>query len=1132
MYFDKPYNRTIFLNLLQSKMFPNFVRKEEHLWFWNKTTYFVENWIYKLWTVNLDKEITILEIEQKSSNDPRITLTKDAFKILEHHGIDHAIVIFHCKDATSYRLSLLTVSYENWEKKTSSYKRYSFIVWPNEKVRTVNQQLINKWQIKNYEDLISRFDVEVVRKEFFETYLELFVRLYKAIQDDKPFVELLSSQNVDIVSFTKNLLWKIIFLYFVQQKWWLWLWNNTSLEYWKWDKDFMRKLWNNFNNQWESLCTHEKTWYFYNDYLEWLFFAWLNVDRRNNDDWFEQLQMKVPYLNWWLFKEEYEWWQNNVARVSNSIFSNIDEKWDDADWILDIFDRYNFTIDEDSLYDTDIAVDPEMLWRIFEKMISISTDNIKNVLEIYDNKKKNSKFDFWKDLNKQLWAFYTPREVVHYMTKESLILYLQYKTNLSESNIRILFDLKEKFLLSSEDMKKAEYSTENLMEIWNNIIDVDNALKNIKILDPAVWSWAFPMWLLHEISSLRYYMYGVFYKIFENKIKEYKNKDWKISLYKIKKEIILNNIHWIDIDPWAIDIAKLRFWLSLVVDEESPEPLPNFEFKFICATSTIYLEKWSLFTKQETINKLVDLRKEYYKCDDEWKKKKLRNLFSSLKSELTWFWKDRSEFKTTKEWQDHCYNLNLDKRNRQILEWNPFNLKTFNPRFDPEIMFWTKDFDIVIWNPPYIKEYDNRDAFNWFRENSPYYIWKMDLWYWFACYWIDLLKDHWILCFIAQNNRTTSAWAKIMRNKVIKDTLIKQMVDFNTYMVFENASIQTMVMLFEKSKEKAEYSFDLRSLKDWSTKEDMLKILDRINSQKIKYLNPTIVRDKYINSLLTFSEDDSFLNKIYEGKIFFKDDEVAQWIVFPQDFIDKKRKEIMWPEFNIWDWIFALSDLEYKKLNLSEDEKKLIKPLFTTDQIKKYYTDKWNKFWLIYTWSKFKNPNSMDNYPKLKLHLDKFQKIITSDNKPYWLHRARQQHFFESDKIISLRKCPEWPCFSYSNFDCYVTQTFFIIQSRRRNMKFLTWLLNSKLIAFRLKNKGKMQWNNYQIDKEPLQWIPLLNMKWDNSVIVTLVDKILNIKSKNIDADISDLEREIDKEVYNLYELTDEEIQIVEESAK
>jgi len=99
-------------------------------------------------------------------------------------------------------------------------------------------------------------------------------------------------------------------------------------------------------------------------------------------------------------------------------------------------------------------------------------------------------------------------------------------------------------------------------------------------------------------------------------------------------------------------------------------------------------------------------------------------------------------------------------------------------------------------------------------------------------------------------------------------------------------------------------------------------------------------------------------------------------------------------------------------------------------------------------------------------------------------------------------------------------------------MKFLTWLLNSKLIAFRLKNKGKMQWNNYQIDKEPLQWIPLLNMKWDNSVIVTLVDKILNIKSKNIDADISDLEREIDKEVYNLYELTDEEIQIVEDSVK
>ena len=114
MYFNTEYNRNAFLNLLQSKIFPNFVRKEERLWFWNKTAYFVDNWILKLWTVNLDKEITILEIEQKSSNDPRITLTKDAFKILEYHWIDHAIIIFHCKDTSSYRLSLLTVTYDHW----------------------------------------------------------------------------------------------------------------------------------------------------------------------------------------------------------------------------------------------------------------------------------------------------------------------------------------------------------------------------------------------------------------------------------------------------------------------------------------------------------------------------------------------------------------------------------------------------------------------------------------------------------------------------------------------------------------------------------------------------------------------------------------------------------------------------------------------------------------------------------------------------------------------------------------------------------------------------------------------------------------------------------------------------------
>ncbi len=1132
MYFDKPYNRSEFIRLIESKIFPTFQRIERPLEFWKSTAYFVDKWITQLWIVELDQKIYILEIEQKSSNDPRVTLTKDAFKILEYHWIDHAVVIFHCKDTDSYRLSLLTVTYENWEKKTSPYKRYSYILWPSEKVKTPELELLHT--IKNYEDLTNRFKVEVVRNQFFDEYLELFVRLYKEIQKDKPFVELLESQNKDIVSFTKNLLWKIIFLYFVQKKWWLWLWKDTK--YWEWKKDFMRILWDDFKNNWERIST-EKTWYFYNDYLEWLFFAWLNIDRRQYDDWFPSLKMKVPYLNWWLFKEEYSWRESYVTKISNDIFSNERIKWIwNGDWILDIFDRYNFTIDEDSLYDRDIAVDPEMLGRIFEKMISINSDNIWKVLELYNKKNTNAKFDFWKELNKKLWAFYTPREIVHYMTKESLINYLINSLNIEnwENIIRQLFELKEKFLLNSEDMKNESFSHEVLKQIWDNIVKIDWYLKAIKILDPAIWSWAFPMWLLHEISSLRYYIYWVFHSIFENKINWYKDEKWKISLYKIKREIILNNIYWIDIDQGAIDIAKLRFRLSLVVDEDEPEPLPNFEFKFICATSTVYLEKWSLFTKEETIKKLMKLREDYYECDDESIKKELRKQFSTLKSELTWFWKNKSEFKSKKEREDYCYNLNMDKRNRQILERDPFESKTYNPWFDSEIMFWTKYFDIVIWNPPYIKEDFNRSAFDWFREQSPYYMWKMDLWYWFACYWIDLLFEKWTLCFIAQNNWTTSAWAKIMRNKVIKETTIKEIIDFNTYMVFENASIQTMIMMFEKNNNLDNYKFEHRILLSWSKRNDMISLLNKVKNDYTKFWNPTISRKKYINSLLTFSENWNILEKIESNKLYLDDKEIAQWIVPNPDVVNSRNiKNLTDKTIEIWEWVFVINKDKFN--NLSEAEKKYIKPLYEPYLMQPYSIQKNDKCLIYITKS-----NWWNDAPTLLNHLKKYKEImeLRRENQNWridfmHLHRPREEKFFiKWPKILSVRKCVNRPIFTYYEKEAYVMMSINVILTDRRNMKFLTWILNSKLIAFWLKNKWKMQWDNYQIDKEPLLGIPLPNTTWDNSIIVKFVEKILSIKSENNDSDTSDIEKEIDKEVYKLYWINNDDIKIIEASIK
>ena len=385
-----------------------------------------------------------------------------------------------------------------------------------------------------------------------------------------------------------------------------------------------------------------------------------------------------------------------------------------------------------------------------------------------------------------------------------------------------------------------------------------------------------------------------------------------------------------------------------------------------------------------------------------------------------------------------------------------------------------------------------------------------------------------MLCFIAQNNWTTSSGAKLMRKKVLEDSKILQMLDFNTYMVFESADIQTMVMLFEKNRTADKYTFDYRILLAEADKDDMLSLIQKQNTGKTKYLAPKIDRTVLNGKLLTFSCNDDILEKIASGKLFLQADEATNGIHTHHDCVNNKiHREF--PDLPVGKAIFVLTQSEKDALNLSKNEFGLVKPFYASDEISRYYTNPKNKNWIIYTGSEFKKENSMDSYPNLKAHLDCVKKAITSDNAPYGLHRAREEHFFRGAKIVSLRKCVDKPCFSYSEFDCYVPAMYYVIQTSRWDMKFLTGVLNSKLIAFWLKNKGKMQGSNYQVDKEPLLNIPIPSATpAQQKPIIALVDKILAAKKANPQADTSKEEAEIDQKVYELYGLTDDEIKIVE----
>ena len=468
--------------------------------------------------------------------------------------------------------------------------------------------------------------------------------------------------------------------------------------------------------------------------------------------------------------------------------------------------------------------------------------------------------------------------------------------------------------------------------------------------------------------------------------------------------------------------------------------------------------------------------------------------------------------------------------------------RTFEWRFAfPEVLDDEGDFvgfDLIIGNPPYIKEPDNKALFE-NTKNLRTYQGKMDIWYHFVGRGFDILKNNGILTFIATNNWTTNAGAKRLRNVVLSESQILNLVDFGSYMVFDSASIQTMIMEFKKKKPTQNYDFLFSKISNLKpTYKHALMLLEKIEFEdNITLYNIDFTPEKFIDKTLNFNKNsyDDILNKIESIKNFnLNEKEIAQGIVYPQENVNKKSLEILGKNFYIGQGIQKLTNEEIKKLKLLEREKNLLKPIFESNNIEKYFVEKDNNFWVIYTNSSFKNPNSMDKYPNLKKHLDRFKDVITSDNKPYGLHRARDESFFTgSPRIIALRKCVGEPKFSYVDFDCYVSATFYVIKTQRINLKYLVGLLNSKLVAFWLKHKGKMQGNNYQIDKEPLLNIPLVKINSKNkklaNEIIALVDEILKTKAKDSTTNTSTLENQIDNLVYKLYNLNEEEIKIIEE---
>ena len=619
-----------------------------------------------------------------------------AHKLKRGEGEDNsykeaALVAFVAPDLQSWRFSYVRMEYTTKrDPKTGKIKpderltparRYSYLVGTDEECHTAQSRfpalLQNTTSSPTLAQIEEAFSVESVTKEFFSEYARLFgdteAALAAIVKNDKTLRDDFKAKGVSTVDFAKKLLGQIVFLYFIQKKGWLGVAKGG-----KWgdgQRNFLRLL--------ADRAISEKKCLF-NDVLEPLFYDTLATDR-GHEAWCKIFACRIPFLNGGLFEPlaGYDWVKTNIS-FTNALFTNqeLSAAGDTGTGILDVFDRYNFTVNEAEPLEKEVAIDPEMLGKVFENLIE-------------ENRRKG------------LGAFYTPREIVHYMCQESLINHLD--TALNHPTVPIGAtapqpEIQSPLFVDSSEKPKDKAAQEEFTEIQHRVLvarqdleewirqsdqfahyaaaiaagtkgdhypkppdtirkfarEIDVLLRDITVCDPAIGSGAFPVGMMTEIVRARMALTPYFNDVAER------------TAYHFKRHAIHNSIYGVDIDPGAVEIAKLRLWLSLVVDEEDVQqikPLPNLDYKIVVGNSLLGFP-----FKSPRIQKIEKLKADYF---DEAHHDKKQRLKHEIDEELS------QAFASSK--RSLGYEVNFD-----------FEI------FFSEVFRARGGFDVVIANPPYV----------------------------------------------------------------------------------------------------------------------------------------------------------------------------------------------------------------------------------------------------------------------------------------------------------------------------------------------------------------------------------------------------------------------------------------------
>lgn len=1075
--------------------------------------------VEKIYAVsNYDRRFQILLFKLKEENKEAIRTIPE--KILRE--VDFPFIIF-TPDFKTYTFTLV----EKVREGPGEFKRKltKLVVDSSQPYHTDKEILGSlalssetKNPIEVYKLFQSAFNVERVTKKFFTEYREVFEKLSKEITGQNKHLKFtLFSREGSVENFTKILLGRLMFLYFIQKRGWL----NCFDGWGSGDKKF---LYNKFQE-----AKKDKKNYF-KDYLEPLFFDTLNNPRRDKPDQATQFGGRIPFLNGGLFEPEYDYQDvRNHILLENSTFDDV----------FSVFEKYNFTVKEDEPLEKEVAIDPEMLGKVFE-----------NLLE--------------ENLRKGKGTYYTPREIVHYMCHESLINYLASEVGIEQEEIRDFLD-REQSLEKKETLSPL---------IKGKAKEIDEKLADIKVLDPACGSGAFLVGMLHEVINARLSL----------------NRELGRSLseYELKKATIQNNIYGVDIDPGASEIAKLRLWLTLVVDHNLSEiePLPNLDYKIMVGNSLLdefmgvklfNLEnakaqangkkmislfdedtQASLFEnddkKTSVLKALQGLHALYFKESDPEKKKQIRTqidkiefdlIEATVKDELS-----KLESQTKSIADKFLYAgvgipakeaeriSKLSSQQAQILEtFNEIKKSNVKPFFLFQLhfsdVFEKKDgFDVVIANPPYMKERDNKRVFESVNNSGfgkKYHQGKMDYWYYFLHKAIDVVKPDGVICYITSRYWINSTGAKKLIERVKDELSFDNLVDIGNLKVFENVVGQHMIALYTKSKLVKNFTYkklenDLSDLAKNSTTENLH--ISILNNEEI-----------FNDSQIVFDNDDlNYKDVIALGEIA----EVIQGVVQNPDKVSNKTAKLY--HLTVGEGVFVLKEDEIKRIKINEQEERFVVDFYDENDIQKYMVSPKNKKFLFYLTKA--NCPEISLYPNIAAHLLKYKKIMDArretkkgSNKWFHLHWPRENKYFEGHKIV-VPAMFDTVRAGYQEKGGYFGLSTNVITSKNPdyNLKFLLAILNSTFANYWFHKHGKKRGVGVDIGVDKLRNFPIIkSVLQEQKPLIEIVDKILSVTnssdyftSSEKQAKVKEYEKQIDQLVYQLYGLTPEEIAIVE----